>query len=107
MTPPVHLLFCASHANSELVESVNVTDPGISSHTAVHFTVTLLKPPHLTKNISFQKIKSISSVEFVDYIATSPLISQINDNLNDLTLSHNSTLLATPDLHAPLHTKIL
>ena len=55
-----------SRADSELVESVNDTDPSISDHTAVHFTFTLPKPPHITKTISFHKIISINHVEFVD-----------------------------------------
>ena len=76
-----------SHAKSDLVESCVISDPGISDHSAINFTLNLPRPPHLTKTISFHKTKSINHTAFTNCLTTSPTISTTSDNIEDLVLS--------------------
>ncbi len=94
-----------SRAESDLVESCAISDPGISDHSAINFNLRLPGPPHLTKTITFRKINSINHSAFSDSLTSSPTTLTISENINDIVLSYNSTLISALDLHAPIRTK--
>ncbi len=54
-----------SCSDAKLVSDISIIDPGLSDHAAVLFTLSIPKPPHLTRTISFRKLKAINKAKFI------------------------------------------
>ncbi len=87
-----------------VVSDISIIDPGLSDHVAVLFTLSILKPPHHTKTISFRKLKAINKAKFIDDLSVSPIIVNAPAMCDSLTQAYNSSLMGVLDQHAPLRT---
>ena len=92
-------------------DTIFVTPPKadytISDHITVLCKILLIKPPLVTKQISFRKIKNISINDFKQDILNSNLHSETPSTLTDLATEYNDILRTILDQHAPLITKCL
>ena len=81
-----------------------VTDPGLSDHMAIHFTIQVARPPRLYRHVTFRRDKDIPVQDFC-----SDLMSTLSQNLEsspkDLVDVYNSSLTSLMDKYAPEQTK--
>ncbi len=110
MTGPIHsaghtLDLGITRAKSSLVHKVTISDPGISDHRAITLSLHIQKPPTITKQIHYRKIKAINADKFINDLNTSALVTQPLTTLADLLGSYDKVLTSTLDNHAPVRTK--
>ena len=117
---------CAGHTldilvvrtQSNIVHSFHVMDPGfcndegkeVNDHYAVHFTLSVKKPPPQTKKISFRDIKSIDMLHFMKDLESSELAtidSQSTRSTSELVQLYNETFANLLDKFAPVKTKVI
>ncbi|RUA04366.1 MAG: hypothetical protein DSY43_06485 [Gammaproteobacteria bacterium] len=88
---------------SSLVSNIQITDPVISDHFAVHCALSISKPSYPRKEISYRQISKIDREKFNNDIINSPLtnFSQTN-NVEELSDLYDGTLTTLLDQHAPI-----
>ncbi len=112
VTGPTHsaghtLDLVITRANSLLVNEITVSDPGISDHCAITISLRIQKPPTITKQIHYCKIKAIDATKFIDDLNISSLVNQSSTTLEDLLGSYEKVLASTLDSHVPARTKTI
>jgi exonuclease III len=88
-----------------LVKDVNVHDPVISDHYAVHCNLSVHKSKLPTKIISFRKLKKIDKDQFHDDITISSLLQSPASDLTELCNQYESVLSTILNNHAPIRSK--
>ena len=81
----------------------------ISDHATVLCSICCDKPPLPVWKVSYRKLQSVNLVSLNDHedLATSELSQNPSDDLQDLVLSYNNTLMAALDRHVPLMTRTI
>lgn len=74
-----------TRAEDELVTSVEIRDPMLSDHSAVHCKLRLKKPPLERMEISYRKLRSVNMDSFNDDLKQSDLLTTNAFDLMDLT----------------------
>ena len=94
-----------SKKHSQLVESVSVSDQGISDHFVVKFNILDKKPSPVEKTVSYRDIKSIDLDKFKADIKNLPLLNQTSQSLSDIVTQYDHGLHSVLETHAPVVTK--
>ncbi len=110
VTGPTHsaghtLDLVITRAKSSLVREVTVSDPGISDHHAITLSLRIQKPPTITKQIQYRKIKAIDVSKSINDLNASALANNPATTIEDLLGSYDKVLSSTLDSHAPECTK--
>ena len=90
-----------------LVKGINVHDPVISDHFAVHCNLSVLKTKQPTKSISFRKLHKIDKNQFHNDITNSSLLQSPASDLTELCNQYDSVLSTILDSHAPIRSKLI
>ena len=86
------------------MHSLDIFDPGLSDHYAVHCMLKLPKP-EVKRNFTFRKFKNIDLASFIDDVSSTSLISNPADDPDMLIIQYNDTLRDLVNTHAPLITR--
>ena len=78
-----------------------------SDHAPVLCRLHSIKPSFSTRTLSFRKIKSVNVDSLNDDLAKSELCKNPPDDLEELLLSYNKTLIAVLDKHAPVKNRTI
>ena len=70
--------------DSTLLSSLNIEDPLLSDHFAVHCSLAVLKPPPLLRTLMYRKIRSIDLDVFRCDLANSSLCSSPSSDVSSL-----------------------
>ena len=92
-----------TRSDNDLVSNLNVTDPIISDHLAVHCKIAFKKPSYKRKEISYQNWKSVDKQSFITDIKE-PFLNNF-ENINDvteLTALYGNNLSSILEKNAPL-----
>ena len=105
---PIHkaghtLDFLITHSDTRTITKTKISDPCLSEHLAIHFTVSIPEPPHFTKTITYHKTKTIVTEDFVTDLNAS-IVNSYSSSITDLKQSYHYILLLTLDKHAPMCT---
>ena len=92
-----------TRSDDDLVSNLNVTDPIISDHLAVHCKIAFKKPSYQRKEISYRNLKSVDKQRFITDIKKSLLNNFENiSDVTELTALYDNTLSSILEQHAPL-----
>ena len=81
---------------------INIFDPVISDHCAVHCNLRVQKPHFTKKNVYYRKLRSLDIESFNEDILTSPLLEDQAVELSAFMDQYDNILQSLLDLHAPL-----
>ena len=96
-----------TRATDELVTSIDIQDPMLSDHSAVHCKLHMKKPPPERVEISYRKLRSINMDSFNDDLKQSNLLTINTPDLTGLIEQYENTLTKTLEKHAPLRRRII
>ena len=96
-----------THQSDQIVRSTPRVDCYFSDHAPVLCHLHSIKPSFSTRTLSYRKIKLVSVDSLNDDLANSEVCKNPLDNLEELLLSYNKTLLAVLDKHAPVKTRTI
>ena len=110
ITSPTHssghtLDLLLTRSDTTAISSTETTDPALSDHRAVLFSVTVpsrSRIPRITKLV--RRFRSINLTNFASDILSSPLFTSSVTTLESYILLFNKTLVEALDKHAPLKT---
>ena len=91
----------------QIVRSTPRVDCYFSDHAPVLCHLHSIKPSFSTRTLSYRKIKLVSADSLNDDLANSEVCKNPLDDLEELLLSYNKTLLAVLDKHAPVKTRTI
>ena len=117
---PTHVLghtldVVISRDTSHIISDVTITDPGLCDHLgkltrdhfAVGFTITLVKPAHTQKIVSYRKLRAIDVEAFKHDIVVSSMLQTTQGNVDGLVTAFTNGLTSLIDKHAPLRTRTI
>ena len=93
--------------SDQIVRSTPRVDCYFSDHAPVLCHLHSIKPSFSTRTLSYRKIKLVSVDSLNDDLANSEVCKNPLDDLEELLLSYNKTLLAVLDKHAPVKTRTI
>ena len=96
-----------TRAVEELVTSVEIRDPMLSDHSAVHCKLRLKKPPLERMETSYRKLRSVNMDSFNDDLKQSDLLTTNTFDLTGLIEKYENTLTETLQRHAPLKRRMI
>ena len=96
-----------ARADDDLFTSIEVRDPMLSDHLAVHCKLRLQKPPLERASIQYRKIRSIDIDSFNDDRKKSTLLSRSHNDLPSLLDEYENTLLKILDKYAPMKRRMI
>ena len=96
-----------TRAEDELVTSVEIRDPMMSDHSAVHCKLRLKKPPLERMEISYRKLRLVNMDSFNDDLKQSDLLTTNAFDLMDLTEKYENTLTEILQRHTPLKRRVI
>jgi hypothetical protein len=85
----------------DLISGVCVTEPFISDHLVVHFTLNISKPG-FPQTFHYRPWRSVVMSDFILDIANSSLLSTDTDSVSDLDQTYSRVLSDIGNIHAPL-----
>ena len=92
-----------TRSDDDLVSNLNVTDPIISDHLAVHCKIAFKKPSYKRKEISYRNWKSVDKQSFITDIRESFLNNFENiSDVTEFTALYGSTLSSILEKYVPL-----
>jgi len=91
-----------TRTNDELVTSIEIQDPMLSDHSAVHCKLCPKKPPLEQMKISYRNLRSINMNSFKDDLKQSDLLTTNAFDLTDLTEKYDNILTEILQRHVPL-----
>ena len=92
-----------TRSDDDLVSSLNITDPIISDHLAVHCKIAFKKPSYKLQEISYRNWKSVDKQSFITDIKESFLNNFENIcDVTELTALYGNTLSSILEKNAPL-----
>ena len=91
----------------QIVRSTPRVDCYFSDHAPVLCHLHSIKPSFSTRTLSYRKIKLVNRDSLNDDLANSEVCKNPLDDLEELLLSYNKTLLAVLDKHAPVKTRTI
>ena len=91
-----------SKQDNPLLTEINIFDPVISDHRAVHCNLRVQKPHFTKKKVYYRKLSSLDIESFCEDILTSPLLQDQAVELNALVDQYDNVLRSLLDLYAPL-----
>ena len=93
--------------SDQIVRSTPRVDCYFSDHAPVLCHLHSIKPSFSTRTLSYRKIKLVNVDSLNDDLANSEVCKNPLDDLEELLLSYNKTLLAVLDEHAPVKTRTI
>ena len=93
--------------SDQIVRSTPRVDCYFSDHAPVLCHLHSIKPSFSTRTLSYRKIKLVNVDSLNDDLANSELCKNPPDDLEELLLSYNKTLIAVLDKHAPVKTRTI
>ena len=93
--------------SDQIVRSTPRVDCYFSDHAPVLCHLHSIKPSFSTRTLSYRKIKLVNVDSLNDDRANSELCKNPPDDLEELLLSYNKTLIAVLDKHAPVKTRTI
>ena len=93
--------------SDQIVRSTPRVDCYFSDHAPVLCHLHSIKPSFSTRTLSYRKIKLVNVDSLIDELANSEVCKNPLDDLEELLLSYNKTLLAVLDKHAPVKTRTI
>ena len=96
-----------TRAVDELVTSVEIRDPMLSDHSAVHYKLHLKRPPLERMETSYRKLRSVNMDSFDDNLKQSDLLTTSTFDLTGLIEKYENTLTETLQRHAPLKLRMI
>ena len=93
--------------SDQIVRSTLQVDCYFSDHVPVLCYLHSIKPSFSTRTLSYRKIKLANVDSLNDDLANSELCKNPPDDLEELPLSYNKTLIAVLDKHAPVKTRTI
>ena len=93
--------------SDQIVRSTPRVDCYFSDHAPVLCHLHSIKPSFSTRTLSYRKIKLVNVDSLNDDLANSGLCKNPPDDLEELLLSYNKTLIAVLDKHAPVKTRTI
>ena len=96
-----------TRAVDELVTSVEIRDPMLSDHSAIHCKLRLKKPPLERMETSYRKLRSVNMDSFNDDLKQSDLLTTNTFDLTGLIEKYENTLTETLQRHAPLKRRMI
>ena len=88
-----------------ILSDLKTSNPNISDHKAILFTLLLAKPEPICKTIQYKCLTKVDTDSFTHDILNSGLPTNANIDLHDLVSSYNATLTDLLSTHTPLKTK--
>ena len=87
------------------VTDIQVTNPVISDHSAIHFKLSVEKPATQQKTILYRNWKKVDIDQFSSDLTSTFLQTSSPDTVTDLVHLYNTTLTVLTNKHAPLKKK--
>ena len=90
-----------------MVTNIEVRDPVLSDHLAVHCKLRLQKPPLERASIQHRKIRSTDMNSFNNGLKGSTLMSRDQNGLPSLLDEYENTMRNILDKHAPMKRRMI
>ena len=96
-----------TRSTEDIVSNLEMRDPALSDHNAVHFKFGIDKPSFIRKEIVYRRWKSVDSTEFSADICQSSAHTSSAHNITNLVKQYNTVLGELADKHAPKTTRTM